>query len=64
SDRTHRLGQTKTVTVYKLVCANSIEERVVEMAARKEQLTKDLLGSDTGSGAKRISAQEVLALLD
>ncbi|OGQ87674.1 MAG: hypothetical protein A2289_01735 [Deltaproteobacteria bacterium RIFOXYA12_FULL_58_15] len=63
TDRTHRLGQTQQVTVYKLVCARSIEERVVQLAEKKDALAEALLSSEGGSGAKRITSDEVLALL-
>jgi SNF2 family DNA or RNA helicase len=63
SDRVHRLGQTQRVTVYKLVCARSIEERVLQLADRKDALANDLLGSEGGASAKRISGEDVLALL-
>ncbi len=63
TDRTHRLGQQQQVTVYKLVCARSIEERVVELAKSKEALAKDLLSSEGGAIGKRITPDEVLALI-
>lgn len=34
-DRTHRLGQTKQVTVYRLICKNTIEERMLQRAREK-----------------------------
>ncbi len=37
-DRTHRIGQTKTVMVYRLVAKDTIEEKVMELKARKEEL--------------------------
>ena len=63
TDRAHRLGQVNTVNVYKLVCARSIEERVLQLAASKESLARELLGSEGGPTAKRISEDDVLALL-
>ena len=63
TDRAHRLGQTQTVLVYKLVCSETIEERVLELADRKEALASDILGSDFGGGAKRISPSEVMSLI-
>lgn len=62
TDRAHRLGQKKVVSVYRLICANSIEERVLALAERKEALAQELLASEGGSGAKQISSEEVLAL--
>ena len=63
TDRAHRLGQRNVVQVYKLVCARSIEERVLQLAQHKEQLARELLGSEGGATAKRITQEEVLALL-
>lgn len=63
TDRTHRLGQTQQVNVYKLVCAQSIEERVVALARDKEALARELLGSEGSTGIKRITKDDVLALL-
>ena len=63
TDRAHRIGQTRNVSVYKLVCANTIEERVIELAERKEALARNILGSEGTPNAKRISTNEVLALL-
>ena len=63
TDRAHRLGQTSVVTVYRLVCARSIEERVVKMAETKEALAADLLGSEGGPESKHIGRDEILALL-
>lgn len=39
-DRAHRIGQTKPVMVYRLVCANTVDEEVVERAAKKRRLEK------------------------
>lgn len=63
TDRAHRLGQTNEVNVYKLVCRNSIEERVLKLAESKQELAKELLGSEGTSGSKHISTSDVLALL-
>ena len=38
SDRAHRLGQTKSVCVYKLIAADTVEERIVELQQRKAEL--------------------------
>lgn len=37
-DRAHRLGQTKQVTVYRLVCQGSIEERILQRAREKSEV--------------------------
>ena len=44
SDRAHRIGQTKSVFVYKLIAAGTIEEKMVELQARKAALATITLG--------------------
>ena len=39
-DRAHRLGQTKPVTVYRLITQNSIEERIIARAKQKDAIHK------------------------
>ena len=38
SDRAHRIGQTKSVFVYKLIAADTVEERILELQERKAEL--------------------------
>jgi superfamily II DNA or RNA helicase len=40
SDRAHRIGQTKSVFVYKMIAADTVEERIVELQERKAALAK------------------------
>jgi superfamily II DNA or RNA helicase len=44
SDRAHRIGQTKSVFVYKLIAAGTIEEKMVELQERKAALAMITLG--------------------
>ncbi|MFO7749862.1 MAG: DEAD/DEAH box helicase [Desulfobacteraceae bacterium] len=61
SDRAHRIGQSRPVTVYRLVVRNTIEEKIVALHQEKRQLAQALLsGSDT---AGRISAEDLMELL-
>jgi superfamily II DNA or RNA helicase len=62
SDRAHRLGQTRPVTVYRMVAAGTIEERIVELHHRKRDLADALL--DDTHRAATLSTQELKALLD
>ena len=62
-DRVHRIGQDKTVFVYRFVSAETIEEKVIALQEHKrEMFTKvvDQGGSLTGT----ISAVEIRALLE
>ena len=46
SDRAHRIGQTKSVFVYKLIAADTVEDRIVELQQRKQDLARIALGGD------------------
>ncbi|WP_310600193.1 DEAD/DEAH box helicase [Desulfobulbus sp.] len=61
ADRAHRIGQKRPVTVYRLVTANTIEEKIVRLHQEKRDLANSLLeGADVSS---RISAEELLELI-
>ncbi|HZA94003.1 MAG TPA: DEAD/DEAH box helicase, partial [Gemmatimonadales bacterium] len=61
-DRTHRIGQTRTVLVYRLVARDTIEEKVMELKARKEQLFAAMFGDDALAGVP-LSVDEIRALV-
>ncbi len=46
SDRAHRIGQTKSVFVYKMIAADTVEDRIVELQQRKADLANIALGED------------------
>ncbi|GGC62935.1 helicase [Undibacterium terreum] len=60
--RAHRIGQDQTVFVYKLVVEGSIEERILDLQARKAALAEGVLGSD-GALAPKFNADDLQALL-
>lgn len=61
SDRAHRMGQQRPVTIYRLVARHTIEESIVDLHRHKRDLADSLLeGSDA---AGKMSAQEMLRLL-
>jgi len=61
SDRAHRMGQLRPVTIYRLVARHTIEEGIVDLHAHKRELADSLLdGSDT---AARMTAEDMLAML-
>ena len=61
-DRTHRIGQTRHVMVYRLISAGTIEEKVAALAARKAQLFASVIDSD-GAFSSSLTADDIRALL-
>jgi superfamily II DNA or RNA helicase len=61
SDRAHRIGQQRPVTVYRLVTKNTIEEQIVSLHRHKRDLADSVLEGGEISG--KISAQELLNLI-
>ena len=51
TNRAHRIGQTKPVFVCKLVAKGSLEERIVEMQAKKGAVASGLLDGDMNAAA-------------
>ena len=47
-DRTHRIGQTKKVFAYKMICRDTIEEKILHLQQRKKHLSDSLIGSEDG----------------
>ena len=61
-DRTHRIGQTKTVMVYRLVAKDTIEQKVMDLKAQKEELFSAVVGGEALAGAA-LTAEEIRGLL-
>ena len=61
SDRAHRIGQLRPVTIYRLVTKGTIEEKIVGLHLQKRGLADSLLEETDMSG--KVSAEELLALL-
>lgn len=47
-DRTHRIGQTKKVFAYKMICRDTIEEKILYLQERKKKLADSLIGGEDG----------------
>jgi superfamily II DNA or RNA helicase len=61
SDRTHRIGQERPVTVFRIVAKDTIEEKIVSLHEWKKDLAESLL--DESSSPTRISTEELVGLL-
>ena len=61
TDRAHRIGQTRPVTVYRLVSQGTIEETILALHAAKRALVAGIL--DGMDGAAKLSADDLMALI-
>ncbi|KAJ8045776.1 Chromatin-remodeling ATPase INO80 [Holothuria leucospilota] len=62
-DRAHRLGQTKQVTVYRLICKGTIEERILERAQEKSEVIQRMVISGGNFRPDQLKPKEVVSLL-
>ena len=63
TDRAHRIGQERAVTVFKLICADTIEERIIAMQESKRELAESLLSGEDVSRTT-LTREDLLALLE
>ncbi len=61
SDRAHRIGQTRTVTIYRMIMEGSIEEKMVQLHQSKRDLANDVLEGADMTG--KLSDEELIALM-
>ncbi|HTS44606.1 MAG TPA: SNF2-related protein [Puia sp.] len=57
-DRTHRIGQTKNIFAYRMICKDSIEDKILRLQEKKRVLAKDLIVDDDGF-VKSLSREDV-----
>ncbi len=60
-DRTHRIGQTKKVFAYKMICKDSVEEKILLLQQRKKDLADDLISAEAGF-IKKLSQDDIIDL--
>jgi SNF2 family DNA or RNA helicase len=60
-DRTHRIGQTRSVFAYRMICKDTIEEKIIQLQQRKKMLAEELVGEDDGF-VKNLTEEDVAYL--
>ncbi len=63
TDRAFRIGQKKNVIVHKLVCKNTIEEKIDEIISGKVQLAQNVIGSGGENWITELNNEELMKLL-
>lgn len=58
TDRAHRIGQTRVVSVYRLVAAGTIEEKILQLKQKKRELVASVLSEDAG-GTKKLTKSDL-----
>ncbi len=62
-DRSHRIGQTRNVFVYRMVVKDTIEEKMLALQQQKKELVESLIASETG-GLKSLNREDILKLFE
>jgi SNF2 family DNA or RNA helicase len=62
-DRVYRIGQDKNVFAYRMICRNTIEERIIQLQQNKMKLSEDLITEDEGF-VKNLSESDLAFLFD
>ena len=57
-DRAHRIGQKRKVFAYKMICKDSVEEKILQLQEKKKVLADDLIQEDAGF-VKTLSRDDV-----
>lgn len=62
SDRTHRIGQTKVVSVYRLIVQDTIEERILQLQEKKADLAGEILSGEELSSSS-LTKEQLMEIL-
>ena len=61
-DRAHRIGQKRKVFAYKMICKDTVEEKILKLQEKKQTLADDLIQEDSGF-VKNLTREDVEFLL-
>jgi non-specific serine/threonine protein kinase len=57
-DRTHRIGQTRNIFAYRMICKDTVEDKIIQLQEKKRILAKELISDDTGF-VKKLTRDDV-----
>ena len=60
-DRTHRIGQTRHIFAYRMICMNTIEEKILKLQEKKSKIAGDIVQIDEAV-FKNLKKAEILDL--
>lgn len=60
-DRTHRIGQTKNIFAYRMICNDTVEDKILKLQDRKRSLAKELISDEEGF-VKSLSKDDIAYL--
>ncbi|HUX84979.1 MAG TPA: SNF2-related protein [Chitinophagaceae bacterium] len=60
-DRTHRIGQTKNIFAYRMICKDTVEEKILQLQEKKKSLVREIISDEAGF-VKSLSREDVLYL--
>jgi non-specific serine/threonine protein kinase len=57
-DRTHRIGQTRNIFAYRMICKDTVEDKIIKLQEKKRLLAKELISDDAGF-VKKLSRDDI-----
>lgn len=60
-DRTHRIGQTRKIFAYKMICKDTVEEKILQLQQKKKSLADDLINEESGF-VKKLTKDDIAFL--
>jgi len=61
-DRCYRIGQDKNVFAYRMICKDTIEEKIIQLQAKKKKISNDLIKVDDESIMKGLKINDIKSL--